>query len=75
MKKISMLTFIALIGLNVFAQKTIVNPKFSATSANYVKITKIELLDTATVIDFEVTYFPKWWINISTDKTYIQNSN
>jgi thiol-disulfide isomerase/thioredoxin len=75
MKKISMLTFIALIGLNVFAQKTIVNPKFSATTANYVKITKIELLDTATVIDFEVTYFPKWWINISSDKTYIQNSN
>jgi thiol-disulfide isomerase/thioredoxin len=76
MKKILILTTLALmIDLGTFGQKTIDNPKFSATTANYVRITKIELQDTATIIDFEVKFFPKWWISISTDKTYIQNSN
>src|SRR5690606_16862474 len=54
--------------------KTIQNPSFSATTANYVNITKIELQDTVTKIDFEVKYFPQWWINVSSEETYIQNS-
>ncbi|MFY0715355.1 TlpA family protein disulfide reductase [Seonamhaeicola sp. NFXS20] len=74
MRKILILTTLALIGLSSFGQKIIENPDFSATTANYVKITKIELQDTVTKIDFEVKYFPKWWIKISSDKTYIQNS-
>jgi hypothetical protein len=74
MRKILILTTLALIGLSSFGQKIIEDPYFSATTANYVKITKIELQDTVTKIDFEVKYFPKWWISISSDKTYIQNS-
>lgn len=75
MKQILILTTLTLIGLNLFAQKIIENPDFSATTANNVKITKVELQDTATIIDFEVQYFPKWWISISSEKTYIQNSD
>lgn len=58
-----------------FGQKTIKNPRFSATTAEFVKITKIELQDTVTIIDFEVTFIPKWWIMVSTNDTYIQDSN
>lgn len=75
MKKNLILITLILISQSLFAQKTIENPNFGATTANYVKIIKIELQDTVTKIDFKVKYFPKWWISISSDKTYIQNSN
>jgi hypothetical protein len=70
-----LLASIILSGLSISAQKIIENPEFSAKTANYVKITRIELSDTITKIDFEVHYFPKWWISISSPQTYIQNSN
>jgi thiol-disulfide isomerase/thioredoxin len=75
MKKVLLLASIILSGLSISAQKIIENPEFSAKTANYVKITRIELSDTITKIDFEVHYFPKWWISISSPQTYIQNSN
>lgn len=73
LKTLLLTTFIS-IGAATVAQKTIENPSFSATTSDYVTITHVELQDTATVIDFEVEYFPGWWIQVSSDKTYIQNS-
>jgi thiol-disulfide isomerase/thioredoxin len=75
MKQNVILTSMLLISSSLFAQKIIENPEFSATTANYVKITKIELHDTITKIDFKVNYFPKWWIQVLSDKTFIQNSD
>jgi hypothetical protein len=74
MKKVMLTVSLILLSVSVFAQKIIENPKFSATTADYVKITRIELQDTITRIDFEVEYFPNWWIYISSTETYIQNS-
>lgn len=74
MKRGLFLTLASLISLLSFSQTVIDNPKFSATTAGYVKITKIELHDTVTIIDFEVDYKPKWWIQVMEDETYIQNS-
>lgn len=75
MKKLLLLVSFTLISLSLFAQTVIENPRYAATTANYVKITKIELQDTLTKIDFEVSYFPNWWIRVSSSETYIQNSN
>jgi thiol-disulfide isomerase/thioredoxin len=75
MKQILILTSLLLISSSLFSQEIIENPGFSATTANYVKITKIELHDTITKIDFKVNYFPKWWIQVLSDKTFIQNSD
>lgn len=74
MKKLLLLASFALISLSLSAQTIIENPRFAATTAEYVKIKKIELQDTVTKIDFEVTYFPNWWIRVSSEETYIQNS-
>ncbi|MDP4208837.1 MAG: TlpA disulfide reductase family protein [Bacteroidota bacterium] len=74
MKKNLILFLLCLIGINTFSQKIIDNPKFSATTASYVKITRIELYDTATVFSFEVKYFPNWWINVSSKVTGISDS-
>lgn len=74
MKKTLLFIASMCLSLSSFTQKIVENPVFSATTASYVKITKIELQDTITKIDFEVEYFPNWWINVSSDETYIQNS-
>ncbi|MDD3323477.1 MAG: TlpA disulfide reductase family protein [Paludibacter sp.] len=74
MKKISISLLLCLLILNSYSQKIIENPYFSATTAPYVKITKIELSDTATIMSFDVTFFPKWSISLSSKKTYIQDS-
>jgi thiol-disulfide isomerase/thioredoxin len=74
-KQILSLTFLLLISSSLFAQKIIENPVFSAATVNYVKITKIELHDTVTKVDFEVKFIPKWWIQVSSEETFIQNSN
>lgn len=74
MKKLLLLFSLTLIGLSLFAQTIVENPRFAATTVSYVKITKIELHDSLTKIDFETTYFPNWWIRVSSEDTYIQNS-
>ena len=74
MKKFLLLLLIPLSSIISFSQIVVENPKISATTAPYVEITKIELHDTATIMDFEVTFKPKWWIRVLEDQTYIQNS-
>jgi thiol-disulfide isomerase/thioredoxin len=73
MKKIILFTLFVLFICNGFAQKTIEWPFFKGTTASYIKILKIELTDTATVMDFRVHFSPNMWIRVPSD-TYIQNS-
>lgn len=61
------------ISMAVSAQKVIENPSFKGTTANYVRILKIELHDTATVIDFRVDFKPGSWISVP-EETWIQDS-
>ncbi len=64
----------SLLGIQAYPQRIIDHPRFAATTSPNVQITKIELSDTAAVLYFEVSYFPKLSIRVSSDKTYIQNS-
>lgn len=56
------------------AQKIIEWPEFKGTTAPYIKILKIELHDTATIMDFRVHFAPDNWIRIPKE-TWIQDSN
>ena len=73
MRKIILLSMFVLFVCNGFAQKTIEWPVFKGTTASYIKILKIELTDTATVMDFRVHFAPGMWIRVP-GETYIQNS-
>jgi hypothetical protein len=72
MKKIILFTSLCFFVFSVYAQ-TIEWPGFKGTTASYIKILKIELTDTATVMDFRVHFSPNMWIRVPSD-TYIQNS-
>lgn len=74
MKKLVLtFTFLSLI-LFSYSQKVIERPEFKGTTAPYIKILKIELQDTATVMDFRVHFTPNRWIRVG-EETYIQDSN
>lgn len=75
MKNLLFLASFILVSLSLSAQTVIENPQFSATTAEYVKIKKIELHDTVTKVDFEVKYFPNWWIQVKASETYLQSTN
>lgn len=64
----------SLLCIQAYSQRIIDHPCFAATTSPNVQITKIELSDTAAVLYFEVSYFPKLSIRVSSDKTYIQDS-
>jgi thiol-disulfide isomerase/thioredoxin len=72
MRKIVLFTSLCFFVFSVYAQ-TIEWPVFKGSNCNYVKILKIELTDTATVMDFRIHYTPNMWIKIPAE-TYIQNS-
>jgi thiol-disulfide isomerase/thioredoxin len=72
MRKIILFTSLCFFVFSVYAQ-TIEWPVFKGTTASYIKILKIVLTDTATVMDFRVHSTPKMWIRVPSD-TYIQNS-
>ena len=72
MRKIILFTSLCFFVFSVYAQ-TIEWPVFKGTTASYIKILKIELTDTATVMDFRVHFSPNMWIRVPSD-TYIQNS-
>lgn len=74
LKKLTLFLLLFTFWFSAVSQKTIEKPKFAATSASFVKIYQIDLLDTVTALHFEVDYFPGWWINVDSTKTYIQNS-
>ncbi|MFB9051590.1 TlpA family protein disulfide reductase [Formosa undariae] len=56
-----------------FSQKIIENPQYGFNSLPG-KITKIEVLEDATVLHFHIEYKPKYWINIPS-ATYIKGMN
>ena len=56
MKRIVFSMLICFLGFNAFAQKTIENPKFTASTSSYVTVTRIELQDTCTILSFKVIY-------------------
>ncbi|GAB3656759.1 TlpA disulfide reductase family protein [Echinicola sediminis] len=59
-----------------FSQNRIIeNPSFKATNTPNVKVTKLEIRDSTTVLHFKVNYPPGNWINVSSTGTHIQNSD
>jgi TonB family protein len=50
------------------------NPRYGFTSVSYLKITRIELNKKSTVLYFDVTFRPKWWIRVP-ENTYIRPDN
>lgn len=50
------------------------NPRHGFTSASYLKITRIELNKRSTVLYFDVTFRPEWWIRVP-ENTYIRPDN
>lgn len=75
MKKSFFTLLVCLVCLSTYSQTIISNPKFSATTSSYVRITGIEIYDTVTVLNFEVDYFPGDWIRVQSGKTFIEDSN
>lgn len=54
--------------------KVINNPWHGHTSAPYLKIARIELSKRSTVLYFDVTFRPQWWIRVP-ENTYIRPGN
>lgn len=71
MKKIIIILFLGLFSTTVFAQKVIENPDFGFANLPGA-ITKIERLDTTTVLHFRIKTSPGSWMSIP-KKTFIQD--
>jgi thiol-disulfide isomerase/thioredoxin len=74
MKTLILISILFILAHSLSAQKVIERPAFKGTTASYIKILKIELQDTATVIDFRVHYGPGLWIRVP-NETWITDSN
>ena len=73
MKHLILIVLLHILPAGLFAQKVIEHPRTGTTTAHYVQITRIELSDTATVIDFMVRFTPGMWIRVPRE-TWIQDS-
>jgi len=71
MKRILLATIALIVSVLAYSQTIIEKPNVGMTTASYVKIEKIELRDTATVIWFHVIFQVGSWIQIPKE-TYIQ---
>ena len=72
MKKNTLIMLLFLLSVMVaYAQTVIENPKTGLCLANNIKITKVELTDSTTILSFHTTYIPGNWISIPRE-TYIQ---
>jgi len=71
MKRILFATFSLMLSVLAYSQTIIEKPKVGISTASYIKIEKIELRDTATVIWFHVIFQVGNWIHIPKE-TYIQ---
>ena len=71
MKTISLIFFTLLMTLTTVAQTVIEKPVYGVATSDYLRITKIELTDSSTVIHFHVHFRPGNWISIPKE-TYIQ---
>jgi hypothetical protein len=50
------------------------NPSYESSTVSYVRISKIELSETSTILHFHVRFTPGWWIEVPAE-TYIQPHN
>ena len=50
------------------------NPSYKSSSTPYVRISRVELSEASTILNFHVTFTPGWWIEIQPD-TYIEANN
>ena len=71
MKRILLSAFALILSVLAYSQTTLDNPKIGLSTASNVKLEKIELRDTATVLWFHVNQTPGIWIRIPKE-TYIQ---
>lgn len=71
MKRIFLLAFSLVMGVFTFAQTTVENPKIGMSTASNVKLNKVEVLDSETILWFHVRYTPGNWISIP-DQSFIQ---
>ena len=62
-----LLTFVCLIHSFSSAQRVINNPNYGSSLSSFIKIVRIELSDTATILHFKVNYKPGNWIQIDTN--------
>ncbi len=69
--KTILLTFALLLSVSAYSQSVINQPKLGMSTAPNLKLEKIELLDTATVLWFNVKTTPGDWISVPKE-TYIQ---
>jgi len=74
MKKLLLFLAVCLGGLNVFSQKVVENPRYLASTISALKITRIELQDTCTILDFCYTNVAGGSFNIPKG-SYIQPSD
>ncbi|MGD9930849.1 MAG: TlpA family protein disulfide reductase [Mangrovibacterium sp.] len=71
MKRIFLLAFSVVMGVFTFAQTVVECPKIGMSTASNVKLDKVELLDSETILWFHVRYTPGNWIFIP-DQSFIQ---
>lgn len=71
MKQIFLLSFFLLVFSFVHAQTIVENPKTGMSTANNLKLEKVEISDTSTILFFHIRYQPNNWISIPKG-TYIQ---
>ncbi|MCW0482664.1 TlpA family protein disulfide reductase [Gaoshiqia sediminis] len=71
MKRIFLLAFSVVMGVFTFAQTVVESPKIGMSTASNVKLNKVELLDSETILWFHVRYTPGNWIFIP-DQSFIQ---
>jgi hypothetical protein len=73
MNKIILASLLVLLTAAARSQEVIEHPSFRGTTANYIKVLKVELSDTATAIGFRVHFTPNMGIRVPTE-TWIQDS-
>lgn len=71
MKKYTLSLLMLWASLSIFGQTIIDNPKIGISSAPYVRLIRLELSDSVTVLHFNTSYRPGYWIRIP-DQTYIK---
>ncbi len=74
MKRIIIATLTLLLSSIIYGQKIVENPDFAYSTASDLKIVKIEVRDSSTVLSFHTTANPGSWISIPKE-TYIQTSD
>lgn len=60
-----------LCGCSKYANRTVENPNIETATTTALDISKIEMTDSSTVMNFKVRYYPKYWVQLA-ERTYIE---